>query len=120
MKTYQFYILELGKNKIESILLNSVKDNKKFHINSVQMLYTMPTNAFTLIHDENNNIFLAKIKTYTDSKLQNDSDEFKLYTDKEKSNIRNSILSSYDFYLNEKYKVNINQNAINNVKNLFQ
>ena len=112
--------LDLGENKIETILINSVKDNKKFHINSVQMLYTMPINTFTLIHDENNNIFLAKIKNYKDKNLQNDSDELKQYADKEKSNIRNGILASYDFYLNKKYKVNINQKAINNVKNLFQ
>ena len=112
--------LEFGKNNIETILLNSIKDNKKFDINSVEMLYAMPINSFTLIADENKNIFLAKVKTYKETKLLNDSDEFKIYTGKEKSNIRNSILESYDFYLNEKYKVNINQKAINNVKNFFQ
>ena len=44
-----------------------------------------------------------------------------LYITKEKTNNRNAILKSYDILLNgNKYKVDINQNAINNVKNLFQ
>jgi peptidyl-prolyl cis-trans isomerase D len=29
-------------------------------------------------------------------------------------------LQSYDLFLNDKYSVNINQTAINNIKNLFQ
>ena len=32
----------------------------------------------------------------------------------------NNILQSYDLFLNDKYSVNINQTAINNIKNLFQ
>ena len=34
--------------------------------------------------------------------------------------IRNDILKSYDLFLNIKYNIDINQVAINNVKNLFQ
>jgi len=42
------------------------------------------------------------------------------FFDKENSRIRNDILKSYDIFLNTKYNVNINQAAIDNVKNLFQ
>ena len=34
--------LKLGKDKIQSLTLNSIKDNKKFEINSVKMLYSLP------------------------------------------------------------------------------
>ena len=111
---------KLGNDQISSLTLNSVKDNKKFDIKSVQMLYTMPINNFTLISDENNKIYLVKIKNYKDIILNINSDEFKSYITKENSNNRNSILKSYDIFLNSKYKVDINQKAINNVKNLFQ
>ena len=50
----------MGKNKIEKIELNSIKDNKKFDINAVEILYSLPINSFTLINDEKNNIYLAK------------------------------------------------------------
>ena len=58
--------LNLGKDQIKSIKLNSIKDNNTFEINSVQILYSLPSNSFTLINDENDNIYLAKIKDYDD------------------------------------------------------
>jgi len=112
--------LELGKDQIKSLTLNSIKDNKKFDINSVEMLYSLSINSFTLINDEDNKVYLAKIKNYKDVSLVKDSDKFKSYIAKENTNNRNTILNSYDIFLNNKYKVNINQKAINNVKNLFQ
>jgi peptidyl-prolyl cis-trans isomerase D len=84
------------------------------------MLYSLSINSFTLINDEDNKVYLAKIKNYKDVSLVKDSDKFKSYIAKENTNNRNTILNSYDIFLNNKYKVNINQKAINNVKNLFQ
>ena len=112
--------LRLGKNQIQSLKLNSIRDNKKFEINSVQMLYSLPLNSFTLINDEDENIYLAKIKNYDDIKSQSDLKDFDQLLNKENTKIRNDILKSYDFFLNKKYNVDINQIAIDNVKNLFQ
>ncbi len=52
----------MGSNKIENLLLNSVKDNKKFDIKAVELMYSLPVNSFTLINDEMSNIYLAKLK----------------------------------------------------------
>ncbi len=112
--------LNLGKDQIQSLKLNSIKDNKTFEINSVQMLYSLPSNSFTLINDESDNIYLAKIKDYDDISKQMGSEEFNQFLSKENTKIRNEILKSYDLFLNKKYNVDINQLAINNVKNLFQ
>jgi len=112
--------LNLGKNQIKSIKLNSIKDNNTFEINSVQMLYSLPSNSFTLINDENDNIYLAKIKDYDDMTKQMEQKDFEKFLSKENTKIKNDILKSYDLFLNEKYNVDINQIAINNVKNLFQ
>ena len=111
---------KLGKDQVQFLTLNSIKDDKKFDINSVQMLYSLPINTFTLVNDENKKVYLAKIKNYKDVDLKKDTDEFKLYIDKENTNNKNTILKSYDIFLNSKYKVNINQKTLNNVKNLFQ
>ena len=112
--------LNYGIDNIQSLTLNSIRDNNKFEINSVKMLYSLPSNSFALINDENNDIYLVKIKNYKDANLQLNSDDYKQFFDKENSRIRNDILKSYDIFLNTKYNVNINQAAINNVKNLFQ
>lgn len=112
--------LKLGKEKIQSLTLNSIRDNNKFEINSVKMLYSLPFNSFTLINDEDNNIYLAKVINYDDINLKLNTDEYNQFFDKENTRIRNDILKSYDVFLNQKYNVNINQIAINNIKNLFQ
>jgi peptidyl-prolyl cis-trans isomerase D len=112
--------INLGTNEIQSLKLNSIKDNKKFEINSVQMLYSLPLKSITLINDENDNIYLAKINSYDNADLQSSSEDYDQYSNKENTRIKNGILKTYDLFLNQKYNVDINQAAINNVKNLFQ
>ena len=112
--------LQVGKDKIETLIFNSIKDNKKFEINSVEILYTMPMDTFTLINDDKDQIYIAQIKKYMDLEIDKKSKDYKLFKNKENSQMRNSILKSYDFLLNNKYKVDINQTAINSVRNLFQ
>jgi peptidyl-prolyl cis-trans isomerase D len=112
--------VNLGTNEIQSLKLNSIKDNKKFEINSVQMLYSLPLKSITLINDENDNIYLAKINSYDYADLQFSSENYDQYSSKENTRIKNGILKTYDLFLNQKYNVDINQAAINNVKNLFQ
>ena len=110
--------LKMGSDKIENIQLNSIRDNKKFEINAVEILYSLPVNSFTLINDEKNNIFIAKVK-----KFQNEtknSEKLNEYINKQNSNIKNTMLKSYDLFLNDKYKVVLNQKTIERVKNFFQ
>ena len=112
--------LELGKDKIETITLNSIKDNKKFEINSVKILYSIPINSFTLISDENKGVYLAKIKALNSINFNKDDEDYKLFINKEKNRIKNSMIEAYNLLLTDKYDVNINQIAINNIKNIFQ
>jgi peptidyl-prolyl cis-trans isomerase D len=112
--------LELGKDQIQSLKFNSIKDNNKFEINSVQMLYSLPLKSITLINDENKNIYLAKINNYDELNIEMNSEDFEKLSNKDNMEIRNKILKSYDLLINQKYNVDINQAAINNVKNLFQ
>ena len=111
--------LNMGKDKIEKIELNSVKDNKKFDINAIELLYSMPVNTITLINDEKDNIYLARINSFKDMEIRNDEDNFKNYIIKQKTNNKNSILKSNDLFLNNKYKVNLNQKTIERIKNNF-
>ena len=111
---------KFGKNNIQTTTLNSVKDNKKFDINAVEVLYSLPENSFTLINDEENNIYLAKVKKYQINETKMDNDILNQYKTKQNSNIKNTILKSYDLYLNKKYEVILNQKTIERVKNFFQ
>ena len=112
--------LKMGNKQIQNTKLNSIRDNKKFEINSIKILYSLPENSFTLINDEKNNIYLAKVKKYLKKSEKKNNDKFKEYINKENSNIRNSMLKSYDLYLNKKYEVVLNPKTIERVKNFFQ
>ena len=110
--------VKMGNNNIKTIKLNSINDNKKFEIDAVKILYSLPINSFTLINDEKNNIYLAKVRNYHKPKINDDS--LIEYANKHNSKIKNSILNSYDLYLNNRYNVVLNQKTIERVKNFFQ
>ena len=111
---------KMGKNLIQNTILNSIRDNKKFEINAVEILYTLPINSFTLINDEKKNIYLAKIKKFEIQTIDSNDDLFKEYINKQNSKIKNNMLKTYDLYLNDKYKVELNQKTIERVKNFYQ
>ncbi len=108
---------EIGKGKIEKLTLSSIKDNKKFEINAIKLLYSLPIDSYTLINDEDKNTYIANIKSIETQKL--DDSNYKEYENKQNSNNKNSILKSYDLLLNKKYDVVLNNKTIERVKNFF-
>ena len=112
--------VKLGQNNIENITLNSIRDNKKFDINAIKLMYSLPVGSFTLINDEKENIYLAKIKNFKNEKIDRNNENFEDYINKESTNNKNSILKSYDLLLNQKYDVILNQKTIDRVKNFFK
>ena len=111
---------QMGNKNTKTLILNSIRDNKKFEISSVELLYSLPEGSFTLINDEKNNIYLSKIRNIKSQNINIDDNKFKEYAEKENTNARNNILKSYDLLLNEKYNVVLNQKTIERVKNFFQ
>ena len=112
--------LKMGKNLVQKTKLNSIKDNTKFNIDAVKLLYSLPLNSFTLINDEKNNIYLTKIISFQNKEIDKNHIEFKEYEVKQNSNNKKSILKSYDILLNEKYNITLNQKTIARVENYFQ
>ena len=110
--------LKMSQKNINTITLNSIRDNKKFEINAVKLLYSLPEGSFTLVNDEKNNIYLAKLKKFENVNFTDDNFNESLST--HNSNIKQSILRSYDIFLNDKYDVTLNQKTIQRVKNFFQ
>jgi len=119
-KFNQLSFNDLGKNEIKKIKLNSIKDDKKFEINSVEILYSLPINTFTLVADKKNNVFVAKIINYEEQNILQNSDEFNQITIEANAKSKNIVLKSYDFLLNDKYKVVINQKTLDRIKNYFR
>tara|TARA_B100000780_G_C21078545_1_gene434286 strand:- start:16 stop:1437 length:1422 start_codon:yes stop_codon:yes gene_type:complete len=111
---------KLGNNEIQKIKIDSIKDNKKFEVNSIEILYSLPINTFTLIADVENNIFIAKTLNYEEKSISKNSDIFNGISNEASAQNRNRILKSYDYLLNSKYKVVVNEKTLDRVKNYFR
>jgi len=111
---------ELGKNNIKKTKLSSIKDDKKFEKNSIEILYSLPINSFTLIADKENNVFIANTVSYEEENLTRKSVDFEKISIEERAQSKNSILKSYDLFLNNRYQVVVNEKTLERVKNYFK
>ena len=104
----------------ENISITSISDTEKFTIDIIKHIYSLPKSSFGLIGDKNKNIYLIKILNISESNISKSSENYKKYTNLTNVKIRDSMYSSYDFHLNNKYKVKINEKTFERVKNYFQ
>jgi len=111
---------ELGKNNIKEIKLDSIKDTKKFEANSIQILYSLPINSFTLIANKENDVFIAKTVQYEENNINKNSTNFEKISSEEGAQSKNNILKSYDLFLNIRYQVVVNEKTLERVKNYFK
>jgi len=111
---------EIGKNFTEKLILKSINDDTMFDNNSVKILYSLPLNSFTLISDEEKNIYLIKIKNSSQNNFNKNDENYVKFVNKMNTDKRTTILKSYDLLLNNKYKVQLNQKTIDRVKNYFK
>ena len=108
------------QSKIQNLTFDSIRDNKVFNIDSVKIIYSLPLNSYTLIADDDNNIFIAKIIGEDFKEVSKTNKMINLYEEQSSNNIKKNLYSSYDIFLNSKYKIKINEKTIERVKNYFK
>ena len=106
--------------EIEQIQLDSIRDNNKFDINSIKLLYSMPINSYVLISDNKKNIYVAKIIKFYEDNISKNSDKFSNYVNQSNTKMKDYMLASYDYLINDKYKIKINQKTLERIKNYFR
>jgi len=116
----QFNKIAKSKDNILNIKLNGISDNNKFDNESIKLIYALPEKSFTLITDENNKIYLAKVKKIYSNTLDKNNEKKKSYLVKSNSIIINDIFTSYNLSLNDKYKVKTFNQTMDRVKNYFK
>ena len=119
-KDKDFLELSNNKNNIKVSIIDSINDDSIFDESSIKLIYSFQKNNFLLISDKNRNIYMSKIKKIDAKNLLKSSDQFKEYSNKTNSKINDYLYRSYDHFLNSKYKVEINQNTLERVKNYFR
>ena len=116
----EFLKISNGIKNIQSIIINSLDDDKIFDKESIKLVYSLPINSFVLITDVNNKIYLAKINNIFTKNLPKNDINNKDYLVKSNSKILDEIYSSYDLSLNRKYKVKVFKNTLDRIKNNFK
>ncbi|MDA9745364.1 SurA N-terminal domain-containing protein [Candidatus Pelagibacter sp.] len=106
-----------NKDEYKEILIKSIKDNNTFEINSVELIYSMPINSYVLVTDDKEKVYLLKILGVKKNDFKSGDKEIFLKT---KDKIMNEIYSSYDQFLNQNYKVEINYNTLERTENYFK
>ena len=115
-----FLNLVSDRNIIKKDKVKSIKEDNKFSINSIKLLYSLPKNSFLLMDDNENNIYITKIENIIANNLKKNSIDLNSYSKQSTIKLRDNLYGSYDVLMNEKYKIEINQNTLERVKNYFR
>ena len=100
--------------------MDSRNDNSTLKEELVNQIYTIPEKKINLVNDikltENYLIYIDMIENVS---IDEKSDEYEKYLKLSEFKITNRLFTTYDNYIKEKYKIDINYKTLNTVKNYF-
>ncbi len=106
--------------KILNIKLNDMSDIKVLKSEIVREIYSYPPKRVILVSDvqfaENYLVYVDNVESVS---INKDSKDFEKYFNLSKVQMLGSIYNTYDFYLKNKYEIDINQVALSAIKNNF-
>ena len=118
---YDFDKLSKDKNvNIKKISLDNQNDDKILKKEIVNQIYTFPEKKVIIVNDiglsENFLIYIDKIKNVT---IDENSEEYQKYFNLSKNQIVNELYNTYENYIQKKYKIDINYQALDAIKNSY-
>ena len=107
-------------NKINKMNLKSINDSINLPKESLEIIYNMSKDNFNLIVDKKNDIYLINLVDINLVELDKTNPKYLEYQNKAKDKIGNLLFESYDTIINNKYKVNVNNQTVERIKNFFR
>ena len=107
-------------NKIDKMNLKSINDSINLPKESLEIIYNMSKDNFNLIVDKKNDIYLINLVDINLVELDKTNSKYLEYQNKSKDKIGNLLFESYDTIINNKYKVNVNNQTVERIKNFFR
>ena len=114
---------ELAKKenvKINKIVINNQNDDKLLKKELINQIYSFGEKKTIVVADiglsEN---FLVYIEKIYNTSIDKNSEDYKKYFNISKAKMKSNLYATYDSYLSQKYKININYNALDTIKNYF-
>jgi len=107
---------------INATSINNINDKNVFKEKEIlSQIYGMNENDIAIVSSKDyKKNYLVFMKETIGKKLKDGDNEYEKYLKISNSNLSNKILGTYDFYLNKQYKVDINQKALDKVKNMYR
>ena len=110
-----------SRTDIEDISINGIRDNNFFSTKSNNQIFKLREKNFTIVDEiEKNKTFLIWVREIQKPSLNKASDEYDKYYHETIIGLKNNIYSSFDHYINQKYKVEINYKTLEKLKNYLR
>ena len=116
---YDFDQLSKSENiNIKKIILTNQNDDKILKKEIVKQIYGFPENKVIIVNDiglsENYLIYIDKIKNAT---INESSEEYETYFNLSKNKTVNELYNTYENYIQKKYKIDVNYQTLDTIKN---
>ena len=110
-----------SQTDIKDISINGIRDNNFFSTKSNNQIFKLREKNFTIVDEiEKNKTFLVWVREIQKPSLNKASDEYDKYYHETIIGLKNNIYSSFDHYINQKYKVEINYKTLEKIKNYLR
>jgi peptidyl-prolyl cis-trans isomerase D len=108
------------KISIRHITIKNANDKSVLEQDVVTKIYSAPSKRVILVHDvsfsKNYLIYIDNIKYFL---IKKESEEYNEYSELSKAELKNIIFDTYDIYIKEKYKIEINYDTLKTMKNYY-
>ncbi len=109
-----------NNSTIKYAKIKGLEDKGPFNKKVIKRIFKLDNGEINLISDSQlKQNFLVQIEKTEFLELDNKSKDFEKYKSVAKLNLSNSIYFAYDATINKKYKIDINNKAVNRLKNSF-
>ena len=106
--------------KIESKKIINLKDNKIFNEDIIREIFKMNDGQLNLLTDSSlSKNFIVYIEKTENIKLDKDSKDYEKYKLRARMSLAREIYKTYDKSVNAKYEIDVNNKAIDRIKNSF-
>ena len=106
--------------QIKKIKLENIYDDQVLKKELIDQIYKFPEKKVFVVYDikftENYLIFIDEIENVL---LDKNSEDYQKYLNLSKIGIANQLYNTYDMYIKNKYKIEINYKTLETVKNSF-
>jgi len=108
------------KVTIQKINFQNSNDYSVLKMGAVNQIYSFPEQKIIIVNDlsltENFLVYIDKVDNVT---ISENSDEYEKYLNLSRVRMVSDLFNTYDIHLKQKYKIDINYQALNEVKNYF-